>query len=201
MLSLVATALALTTFDDASEFFPLNPGRTWVYSDSAFQVDGYEDSVGNAQPISGKDATPIVTSFKGKVDGSTFYRVEDDTVWVVAFEQNRPLTSPYPLFKVAKGGANWSYTGSTQWLGASTPITMVGKSKRIGKKEYFGESRELLEVTVDATIGPPGQVNMKSHQVSIYATGIGLVELKDKTTINKEIRERKRTLISFGPGN
>lgn len=200
MLTAVAIA-SIFVVSDAADFFPLNSGRSWVYSDSGIQSEGYVDSVGNSQPIAGKDATPIVTTFNNKVDGSTFYRVEDDTVWVVAFEQNRPLTSPYPLFKVGSGAASWSYTGSTQWLSASTPMTMVGKSKRIGKKEYFGETREVLEVTVDATIGPPGQVNMKSHQVSLYAKGIGLVELKDKTTINKDTSERKRVLLSFGPGS
>jgi hypothetical protein len=190
-------AFASRSESGAATFFPLVAGTKWVYSDTAINQDGYVDSVGNTQDIAGRPATPIVTTRNGKVDGSTFYRVEDDQVLVVAFEQNRPLGSPYPILKVGPGNVKWTFVGSIQMMGAPAPIAMKGSSKRAGHKELFGSKRDLLEVTIDITIEASPGMTVKTHQVSTYAEGIGLVELKEKTKVNKNTSERTRKLVSF----
>lgn len=200
MIHGLIVAVCLASPSEAADYFPLEPGTTWVYSDSQAPEAGFEDRVGNPQPIDGKQAVPIVTTIRGQVDGSTFYRVEGDTVLLVAFEQNRPLKNPYPVFKLSGGKDGWSYTGMTQWFGEPAPITMKGTARKTKNREVLGEDRETIEVTIDAVIGDSDGVNMKSHQVAIYAKGIGLVELKDKTKMNKSTTERKRTLVSFTPG-
>lgn len=201
MLTLLAAAVIGNPVSEVEAFFPLDTGRTWVYQDSAVSGDGFVDTVGNSQEVGGKPAVPIITTVSGKVDGSTFYRIENDEVLVVAFEQNNPLPSPYPILKLGSGKNNWEYQGSTQWLGSAAPMTVRGSAKRNGSKQLFGEKRETVQVTLDAVIGNGEGVSIKSKQVCLYAKGIGLVEMTDTTTINKTKSERKRTLVSYKPGS
>jgi len=193
-------AMSISSVSDIEEFFPLDPGRTWFYSDNGITTAGASDRVSNPQEVGGKLSTPIVTVINGKVDGSTFYRIEGDQVIVVAFEQNRPIASPYPILMFGPGKNSWEYSGSTQWLGEPAPMTIKGTTKKSGSRELFGSKRDTIEVTLDAVIGEGNGINMKSHQVSTYARGIGLVELTDQTTMKKTKTVRKRKLVSFTPG-
>lgn len=202
MFAAAVFALGCVSIEEASDYFPLVTGTKWTYQDEANGSSStYVDSVGNSQDIGGKPATPIVTLDGAKIDGSTFYRVENGQVFVVAFEQNKPLKVPYPILKVGSGKSDWDFVGITQWYGADAPMTIHGSAKRSGQREFFGAKRDVLEVILDANVGPKAAVGLKSHQVSIYAKGIGLVELKDTTTMNKNKSERKRKLISFEPGS
>ncbi|MCW5939624.1 MAG: hypothetical protein KF884_01135 [Fimbriimonadaceae bacterium] len=201
MTSILALVLVAASKPDAGDYFPLKPGTTWVYEDV---VDGLTslraDRVGNAQSIEGTDAIPIVTTIRGRVDGSTFYRIEGGTVWVVAFEQNKPLDRPYPVLKAGSKRESWQHTGQTQWMGAPDVISIKGSSRPAGQRDVLGEKRETIEVTVEAQVGPNG-LNLKSKQKSIYARGVGLVSTEETITVNKNKSTRKTTLREFKPAD
>lgn len=199
MLASLAIALTVKSASEVEEFFPLDTGRTWTYSDNG--TLGGMDRASAPQKVGDAPATPIVTVIDGKVDGSTFYRIEGDQVLVVAFEQNKPLEAPYPILQLGKGKNTWNYAGATQWLGGPAPMTIKGSTKRAGSREVAGVKRDVIEVTLEAVIGEESGVNVKSRQVSIYARGVGLIELTDRTTMKKTTTERKRKLISFTTGN
>ena len=201
MLPVAVFAWVASQHQDVAEFFPLKTGTTWTYQDEAgATAQTFIDSVGNEQKIGDETATPIVTKFNGQIDGSTFYRIDGDTVFVVAFDQNKPLAAPYPIVKYGSGKNTWDFKGVTQWLGADAPLSVKGSCKKVGDKELFGSKHQVIEVVLDAVIGPSGASGIKSHQVSHYASGIGLVDLKDTTTINKTKSQRTRTLVSFKAG-
>jgi hypothetical protein len=195
MTPLLAFVLFGIVYPDAGDFFPLKPGTTWVYEDV---VDGLTslrtDRVGNPQTIDGLLAVPIVTTIRGRIDGSTFYRVEGGAVWVVAFDQNKPLDRPYPVLKADTKRVSWQHTGQTQWMGAPDVISIKGSSRPAGQREVLGEKRETVEVTVEAQVGPNG-LNLKS----IYARGVGLVSTEETITVNKNKSIRKTTLREFKP--
>ncbi len=199
-----AIALSQEKPSDVSDFFPLVKGTVWTYQDTSNGLTTiYKDSVGNEQPIGdkgGKLATPIVSKVDSDVDGSTFYRVEGDQVLVVAFDQNKPLPNPYPIIKLGSDKNTWQYTGATQWYGELAPLTIKGSTRRTGQKEFFGEKRDTIEVVMDATVGPEGKMGAKKHQVYVYARGIGLVSLRDTTTLDKTKVDRERKLVAFSPG-
>ncbi|MCW5937689.1 MAG: hypothetical protein KIT11_10340 [Fimbriimonadaceae bacterium] len=198
MVAAVLTC-ALAPQVKAADFFPLRTGDAWVYEDSGQSLSSrYDDHVGNVQEVGGGKAVPIISVVEGKIDGSTFYRVTDDTVYVVAFDQNKPLGAPYPILKVGDK-ANWEYVGETQWYGAPAPLTVKGKSKRGRDQDVLGVKREILEVTLEASIGPPDGTSIKSKQVALYAKGVGLYDLKETQTIGKRKIERHRRLLSFTP--
>lgn len=201
MIAVLAALAFHPAASEIEEFFPLDTGRTWVYQDSAMSSEGYSDRVGNVQEIGGKPAVPIITTINGKVDGSTFYRIEGDEVLVVAFEQNNPLGNPYPILKMGQGKNSWEYSGSTQWLGSPAPMSIKGTVKKTGSKELFGEKRDTVQATMEAVIGDGTGVNIRSKQVCTYARGVGLIEMTDTTVMNKTKSERKRKLVSFTPGS
>jgi len=199
------TALVLASVPkavDVADYFPLKSGVTWTYEVSgAGTSTRYVDSTGNVQAIQGKDATPIVSKVNGKVDGSTFYRIDGDTVYVVAFDQNHPLGTPYPILKLGTGRNDWTFDGETQWLGQSAPLSMKGRVKKVGQRDVLGTKREAIEVTIDAVIGAKDQPNLKSNQVSLYARGVGLVELKDTMTVKDFKQVTLKKLVAFDGGN
>ncbi|MBS1713160.1 MAG: hypothetical protein JST30_02360 [Armatimonadetes bacterium] len=201
MLSAVLLA-TLKGQTDASDYFPLTKGVSWTYEVSGSGTSTrYVDSVGNTQTIDGQDATPIVSKVGAKVDGSTFYRVTADTVYVVAFEQNKPLGSPYPILKFGSGSNDWTFDGETQWLGTSAPLSMKGRVKKIGQRDVLGTKRDAIEVTIDAIIGAKDQPNLKSSQVYVYARGIGLVEMKDTMKVKDVKQVTVKKLVAYSGGN
>ncbi len=194
---IAAVALLNKPEDNVSDYFPLATGTSWTYQED---IEGssrtYKETAGNSQLIGSDQATPIVTSINGKIDGATFYRIKDNQVFVVAFDQNKPLESPYAILKIGKE-SSWDVTTSTQFYGEPAPLSMKASWKKGGTKEYFGAKREIIVITIDATIGAKTSPALKSHQVSTFAKGIGLVELSDVTTINKASYKKKKTLINF----
>lgn len=201
MLAVAFLAMLPAPTLEVGTYFPLATGTTWTYEDvNEAGSQTYVDSVGNEQEVGGLKAWPIVTKFGNKIDGSTFYRIDGDEVLVVAFDQNKPLPAPYPIIKLGSGKNAWEYKGTTQWIGDEAPLNIKGTCKRAGSKELFGSKHEVIEVVLDASIGPKGSAGLKSHQVSLYASDIGLIELKDTTTVNKRKTVKTRTLIAFKAG-
>jgi hypothetical protein len=186
---------------DAAAFFPLTQGASWVYTDTVgVMAETHKETVGNTIEIGGAPATPIVTWIDGQVQGSTYYRVEGDTVWVVAFVQNAPLEQPYPVLKVGPRRTTWEHTGTTEFSGQTAPMKLKGSSRPVGKRKVLGTEREVVEVVVEAEIDPGAGTPMKSHQTALYARGVGLYEIKEKLSFGQEKAERKRVLQSFSPG-
>lgn len=200
-MTAAALLLIAASRQDAAAYFPLNSGSTWVYTDSVGKMsETHKETVGNTIEIGGQPATPIVTWVDGQVQGSTYYRVEGDTVWVVAFVQNAPLEQPYPVFKLGPRRVTWEHSGTTEFSGQAAPLKLKGSSRPVGKRKVLGTEREVVEVVVEAEIDPGAGAPMKSHQTSLYAAGVGLYEIKEKFVFGQEKAERKRVLQSFSPG-
>ncbi len=186
---------------EGTEFFPLVAGSSWVYSDTGGGAGGaFTDVVGEPAEVMGVMATPIVTRMGTREDGRTYYRVDAGTVTVVAFDLKKPLAAPYPILKATGKKESWTYSGESQWLGESVPLFMKATCRPVGKREVLGERRDTVEVVIEATIGAQDKTGVKSRQVSLYARGVGLFELKETTTIGDRKLERRRTLISYRPG-
>jgi len=206
MLALGIAVLALARPSEVAEFFPLDFGRTWVYNEAQGTVAGVTSVVGVEQDLLDKKlnpvgkGVPIVKKVGDDVVGCVFYRIVDDQVFVVAFDQNRPLASPYPIIKLGPGKTTWSYKGETQWVGEMSPMALEGSCKRGPAREIQGNKYDTIEVTIDVVIGDPDGMCAKTHQTSVYGRGVGLIELVDQSTFNKTKKENKRKLISFAPG-
>ncbi len=186
---------------DAAAFFPLHTGDRWTYQEVA---DGklvgiFVDECKGEAMIAGKPALQVEISTQGRTLESAYYRVLDDSVYLVASDPKHPLLDPYAILKVGGKTIKWKYAGTARFLTENDPMTLQGVAKRIGKREMLGRKVEALEVTLDAVVGNPKGTNVRSKQVSVYGEGIGLFELKDTTRVNKTTHVRVRTLTQFEP--
>ncbi|HRK22050.1 MAG TPA: hypothetical protein PLX06_09580, partial [Fimbriimonadaceae bacterium] len=128
-----------------------------------------------------------------------YYRAEGDTVWIVAYDEKKPLPSPRPLFKVGTGKTNWEYRGTTPFYEDLVPLEVKGTAEAKGRRPAIGKSVECIEVKFEAQLmAAPGMV-LKSNQTAYYGKGVGLLEMQEKTTVDRKSEERKLKLVSFTP--
>lgn len=201
MLSLLVWVCGVSSVETASDYFPLATGTTWTYEES---IDGsnrtYDQFAGNEQEVGGKKAGSLIDKYTGH-PSAAFYRVEEDTVLLVAFDQNVPLERPYPVLKLGPGKNDFRFSGTTQWFNDSTSFSMTGSCKRSGQRDVLGTKRDVVVVTIDYVLGTAALPIKTGHQTSTYAKGVGLVEMVDVSKMNKTKSKRTLNLVAFkGPG-
>ncbi len=186
-----------------ADYFPLKPGEEWTYEErSGTRGQVVVDAVGSPVLINDVESYPISTSMNGGMAGQAFHRISGDSVLIVCFENiKRPLPSPYPILKCdSTGNGDWQYAGTTDFLGAPASMTMKGTCRKGKEMDVLGTKRETLEVKLITTINPPElpEASIRSESVSIYAKGVGLVSVKETSTVGKGRKEeRTRTLIKY----
>jgi hypothetical protein len=185
---------------DASDYFPLKAGCKWHYvEEGAFDNLSYVDVALPPTDVAGVPATPVETRVQSKVIETRYYRVVGDTVILVAYDPKSPLVPPQPIFSYASGKNTWTYSGKVPFLGDNVPIELRGRASGKGTREVLDGKRECIETVIDAKIlGGPG-MTIEFNQVSLYAKGIGLVEMKQKQKAAGKTSETKIRLIRFEP--
>lgn len=197
----ILAVLALAGLDgpDVAAYFPLTAGTRWTY-----EVSGLNASVDLAKSsieIEGKQAVPVVTLREGKEIDPRYYRIEGDTVYLVAFEPLKPLPSAHPILRVNEKRSVWTYNGHTQMHGALVPFSFKAQSNQKGKRNYFGKDRACIEVVMDAEIEVlPGQV-IKYKQTTLFAADVGWVETKTRQTVDRKSQETTIRLVRFEPAS
>lgn len=207
MLSALLAASVLATQElDVADFFPLNPGDQWTYRE---QVGGLamrvEEETGEAQDVVGIEATPIVgelmgTGSRAERKEAVFYRVEDNTVYVVAFKRNQALAEPYPIIKWDDGPTNWEFKGTAMYFGVPAEMEMRGRAVYKEDVEVMGSKIDAIEVTLETTLYADFGSEIKSKSVSLYGRNVGLVEMTSEEQIgDSEAEKRVRKLVAFSP--
>jgi hypothetical protein len=180
----------------AEEFFPLVPGTRFTYEDTGAGTATTVDEVGRPIEIEGLQAIPVVTNQRGQ-QATTYYRIDGNTVVVVAYSSSRLLAAPMPLFQVGTGRQQWEYQGLTDSVKQPEPILIRGEARLIGTRTYFGKRAEVLEVKIDARVGAVAPE--QQQQVALYARGIGLVEMSTISRVGNSSITRKLRLIKVEP--
>ncbi|MFQ3587044.1 MAG: hypothetical protein SNJ76_05195 [Fimbriimonadaceae bacterium] len=200
MGTLAALAIAATLSSGAADFFPLAPGTRWVYQERTDrQVNTYTDEVGAAVEIDGKPAFPVVSTQDGRRVDTIHYRVEGDTVLIVAYDPRRPLSNPRPVLKVGRGRTTWRWEGGTPLLGADVPLKMSGSSQIVGRRDVLGVEREVLEVKLEGELQVLPDQTARISQTALYARGVGLFEMRSRQTSGSRRSESVLRLVSFRP--
>lgn len=200
LTTLLSLTVVSTPIADASEFFPLVPGTKWEYREEGkFAAKSYLDEVLPAVEIGGEKAHPIQTSESGHPLDKVYYRATGDSVFIVAYDEKKPLSSPRPLFQLGGNRGKWEYRGTTPFYEDLVPLEVKGESSVKGKRKVLGKDVECLEVKFEARLLAAPGMAFQSNQTAIYAKGIGLIEMHEKTTVDRKSEERKLKLVSFTP--
>lgn len=199
MLSLCIAAVVLQA-PTALDYFPLAKGTKWTYVDTGTTAITYTDEVSEITKILEEPAVCITTKIEGKPAGSAYYRSAGDTVFVVAYDPLNPIAAPHPVLKVADRLVAWEYKGAVPSGGQSLPLEFKATCKPVGERKVLERQVHCIEVHMDATVLEPGNVKVRMVQDIVYGKGIGMVEMRETTTIGKTKTERTVRLIRFEPG-
>ena len=185
--ALLAAFVLAPAAPSAADYFPLRPGTRLTYEEKESGVTVTVDVVGNPVDIAGSEAVPITTLLNDREVGSTFYRASGDTVEMIATNRAKPLAfpKPIPLFKlVAAGKTTWKWDGPASAEKMAEPLMIEGEAQVKPDRDVLGKKVPVIEVKVTSRQGG-GKASEGVETISIYAKGIGLVESKVTTKINK----------------
>lgn len=187
LAALCATVLGGLT---PADFFPATPGTKRIYQERGASSSETIDTVRARQTIRGNEYIPVITTVNGIEVRTTYFRLDRDALFIVAYAPQRPndplelLKHPVPVFKLPTDNkeARWQYDVSLQK--GMSDVHMEGTAKLGGKKSVLGKEVETLELKINATVGA-GPTQEKVTQNAIYGRGVGLIENRTKSTIGR----------------
>lgn len=203
----------------ATDFYPLNEGDEYSYEDKIGKR-AYALVMRVGKPVK-KDAATVVPVIvetgasdptiveyqpdRDVVKRYNAYKVQDKRTdgTLLYDDEDKPVmkweVSAYPVFKLTASQVEWAFVGRVELMQDMTSLSLRGKSKYLGKQRVLGESREVIEVTLEmvggALDGPP----VDSQSVSRYARGVGLYWMKETNAFGKRKVERTRRLLAYSP--
>lgn len=199
MLSAIALLFASHTgLEGIAEYFPVVPGSSWVYQEesSTLKVQ-VEETVADPVEINGAQAYPIIVTRQGREIDRAYYQVGASEVNIVAFDEKKPLLSPYPIIKSPDVSERWDHKGETMMLGGLADMKMTGRAKFAGEETFAGEKIKTLEVRVEATILEEFGTPIQSTQVAVYGKGVGLLRMESTTKHKRTTERSSRKLIAY----
>lgn len=198
---MITALVALTAFSSpalAADYFPCAEGTRWKYKDEqngALIIDQAMAAV----VINKLSATPIERTFSGS-STTSYYRMEGDTLFVVAYDIKAPLPDAMPILKVGDGRVEWKYNGQTEFVKTAASLATTNWSKPSGKKSILGQSVDTIEVHSTAIVHPSDQTEIQVDCVQIYAKGIGLVDQVQTGRLKGQPATKDHiSLVEFNP--
>lgn len=197
---MILLAALLAARSPAEAYFPLMEGAKWTYKSEAGGLAATQiDVAGKPVEVGGSPATPIVTTVNGRTVGTSYYRVEGDTVFLVAEDPKKPLADPQPVLRVSEGKATWTFSGPTSLMGAAASLDLKGESFHRGERTVLDAKRTVLDVKLEMRISTNEALNIVGKQLSTYAKGVGLIELHSEQTVGKTKSKSSLRLVKFEP--
>lgn len=200
MIGISVLALGAIIQGSVTDYFPLAPGTKWQYHERGKGISNlYIDEVKPAVKVGESPAVPIETKNDDGSKTSRYYRVENDTVYLVANDPAKPLMVPVPILKMASGKTAWTYVGKVDMIGDLVPMEFSAECVSKGKQRVLDSERECVEVTMNSTIDAGRGLRVITKQVSVFAKGVGLVEMRQTQIIGASKTESSMRLIKFEP--
>lgn len=200
LAALAVVVLGPPPAEGIAEYFPLNVGDTWSYTDKNDSITARTvDTVGEPIEIGGLPAFPVISSQDGKEYDRAYYRVSEGTVEVVSFIKDKPLLAPYPVLQSPELGGKWSHTGETYMQGEPADLKLEGSVRRVAAVEFQGKKYEALEVRLEGTILEEFGTKVTFTQVATYGKGVGLIKFESTTRLPKRTVKGSRTLTAYKP--
>lgn len=214
--SLSSAPVSAPAAERATDYFPLQKGTSWSYTDTAerltLQVEDraegeFEVKKEEFEETKEEDKRPgVMMPTIGTYDtrsgfmGRTFYIVSDKDIRVGALSRSEPIVEPYPIMVLPLGDTEkFGYDGLVPMSGTTERLVLDGTAKRLASVKVLGNEYPGIEITMDMKIGQ-GDLLLRVTQVAVYAKGIGLVSMQETVRTERDVTRRSRTLTAFKAG-
>lgn len=195
---MVITALALLSIASSTQdFFPCIPGAKYTYEESGAVKTTSLDTILPDRDFGGRKCTVILTERSDSPKLTTFYTFADGTLYFVGQEPGGAFPEPFPVAKIPTGKekVTWSFSGKLDSTKNAESLRIEGEAKLVGIRKVLGKSVEVLEVKTQSLVGDT--LPMLTVQTSLYARGIGLVELNSSSQVGRKATRSKVVLKGF----
>ncbi len=204
MLSAVCALVIAPAAVDLREYFPIEQGTTWDYIEIVGEGESrYRSEAGKPYDLDGQMVYPIITKQHGRSIGISYYDINSDSIHIIASGYNPSPSPPVPVLMNPEYREKWKYEGLSNATGAIGEMELEGKGKVLKSVKWNGKTYEGIEIRLDATtveqVSASTGAKTKTEQVSTYAKGIGLIEMKSTTKIGKETYRSTIKLDKFKP--
>jgi len=183
MILTLACGLAFHS-NTAADFFPLVTGTLRRYEQKTGDLTQVVNIVGKGMDMGGAMAIPMTETPMGHSPTVTYYRVDGDQVVIIANDLKHPLPSPMPILKVGPGKVEWDFRGATQTGPQGELLQVHGESHLAGQREVLGKKVDIIDVKLSFSVGS-GMTQLIYEQHTIYARGLGMVEMTTKARLGK----------------
>lgn len=207
--SLSSALVSAPAAERATDYFPLQKGTSWSYTDTAERLNlQVEDRAEGEYEVKKEGSEepgrmlPTIGTYDTRSGfmGRTFYIVSDKDIRVGALSRSEPIVEPYPIMVLPLGDTEkFGYDGLVPMSGTTERLVLDGTAKRLASVKVLGNEYPGIEITMDMKIGQ-GDLLLRVTQVAVYAKGIGLVSMQETVRTERDVTRRSRTLTAFRAG-
>lgn len=197
LLSAVAICL-IAPGVSAADYFPLKTGMKWSYEVSGDAVGAYEVQVTTPADINGTSTPQVLVMTQGKVTQHVFYGVDSSTVSVIGTDPKKPFSKPQPVFQIGDKPTKWDFTGDSPYEDDKGAMILIsGSAKTIGTRDVLGTRRDCIEVKTETRIGYNQAASTLFKQTSVYAKGVGLIQVQEVSQSGRQTIKKNTKLTKF----
>lgn len=193
----LAIALLSAIQEVGNDYFPINPGVSMTYSDTADQDAELVSVMRDQTEVGGVKVWPVESLRNGRSVGITYYSIDSEAVKIASFSKTSLLTQPRPVFLKTTGDSRWTYEGFTTFRVNPAALKMKGFSHPGKPMKRGTKSFDTLEVTLDATIGV-GPGSFTTRQVVVFGKGIGMVRMDETAFVDGRKLSHTVSLTAIG---
>ena len=161
----------------AADYFPVQPGTVRTYESEDKDRTTLINTIGKPMDMGGVSAIPITESVGGEPGKTTYYRIDQSQIVIVAYTLAHPLADPFPVIKISPGPIGWDYQGKTASGLSGELLRAHGESKPSGMKKSMDKQVDTITVHLKAVIGQ-GMSGYQLDQTTVYGKGLGIIEQK-----------------------
>lgn len=186
----------------AAEYFPLKEGMSWDYEDTLNgQKDKVHDLIGAPRKLDSLEPVfPLVSVSESSPQETTYYHVDGNTVFTVAYDDGKPLSKPLPILILDTKKREWTYKGTVQFMRGKANLEVNASSEPGPEETFLGTKYPTYVVRFDATMTTDIHEIIKTSQQLVYGKGIGLMKFAQDATAGDQRMHRERKLLFFDPG-
>jgi hypothetical protein len=140
----------------------------------------------------------------GAEQSRAYYRVDGDTVYIVAYNIEDkdgnilPLPIPYPVLRVSEKNSKWDYSGTVPLNTKDIGIDKcTGTVRSAGTRKINDDVVKALEVTLNDKAQAGTFEPIESTFKTVYGEGVGLIESTSIKSQGKNRAETRRKLVQF----
>lgn len=193
-LAPAALAIMQAANSEVSEYFPLQAGTVWTYETKmGKQKSTAIGRVETEATVNNEKATPVALYVDGKRVNVAYYKTTQSSVFMLAVDPSHPLNVPKEVLRLGNGD-KWTWDGPE----GDAVVHLEAHTAPGGSKSVLNRKVDTIKIEFDGTMTVEKTgVMLKMHQSAIYGKGIGLIQMDQEWTYDRDKLSQSMKITKF----